>query len=34
MLLNIDKEITDHHGSFAGGLGIVAVAGAFMNLNE
>ncbi|MGB7636792.1 MAG: hypothetical protein WBL88_04380, partial [Nitrososphaeraceae archaeon] len=33
-VLNIDKEITDHDGSFVGGLGIVAVAGAFMNLNE
>jgi hypothetical protein len=34
MVLNIDKEITDHDGSFAGRLGIVAVTGVFMNLNE
>ena len=34
MLLNIGKEITDHDGSFAGGLGVVAVTGAFMNMNE
>jgi hypothetical protein len=27
MVLNIDKEITDHDGSFAGELGITVITG-------